>query len=188
MTMLGALKKIGCITVAAALLMTALPQAEPLPFVNALAAGYFLDIDGHPSQAVIERWASLGVAWGHNGYFYPDDHVTRAEFFTIANRTFGASLTAPINQYRDVPDTAWYYEEIMRSFAAGYVQGTSSTTMDPNSRITREEVVTLLAQIVGLYAPNAAGLSDMYDDADQIAGYARGFITAFTEKGWISAG
>ncbi|GHU86975.1 hypothetical protein FACS1894202_00180 [Clostridia bacterium] len=183
------MKRIGSIVLVAALLSGLLPQDVSPPQVEALAAYSYIDIAGHPAAAAIQRWTELGVATGIrtvDGYmFYPDKTATRAEFFTFFNHVLNDSVTTPVWQYADVSADKWYYRELTKAVAAGLIQGKTENMMRPDDPITRQEVVVLLAQSMGLYAPNASALGEYCSDSDSVGVFARGYVAAFFEKGWL---
>ncbi|GHU95884.1 hypothetical protein FACS1894208_09530 [Clostridia bacterium] len=184
------MKRIGSIVLVAALLSGLLPQDVSPPQVDALAAYSYIDIADHPAAAAIQRWTELGVATGIrtvDGYmFYPDKTATRAEFFTFFNHVLNDSVTAPVWQYVDVSADKWYYSELTKAVAAGLIQGKTENMMRPDDPITRQEVVVLLAQSMGLYAPNASSLDQYCSDSDRVGYFARGYVAAFYEKGWLT--
>jgi hypothetical protein len=58
------------------------------PVSGAAAAGnYQSDITGHWAQEVLSTWIDLGYLKGDgSGRYYPDQDITRAEFFSFVNR------------------------------------------------------------------------------------------------------
>lgn len=67
--------------------------------------------------------------------------------------------------FTDVKEGAWYYEGINYCYQNSYISGTSKDTFSPNSNITREQFVMMLANIAGadlsLYAEAETGMSDV---------------------------
>ncbi len=181
------LTRVASLVLVAAILMSVLPQTSVLPDISAFAATAFSDTAGHKYAAIIERWAALNVALGHNGKFEPDRQVTRAEFFTYINRALGATVSKDIYQFADVSGSDWFYQDVSRAFAAGYLQGTSAYEASPDDYVTREEAWTVMGRILGLNSPNASSLTDLFDDAANISGFARGHVASMTSAGYIDA-
>ncbi len=65
----------------------------------------------------------------------------------------------------DVSKSAWYYEGIDHCYQNSYISGISQNTFSPNSNITREQFVMMLANLAGvdltLYAETDTGMSDV---------------------------
>lgn len=84
-----------------------------------------------------------------DGTIRPYANVTRAEFVTLLARLDGAD----VSQYTTHPFTdataAWYQSYIAWAAAEEYVNGTSPTTFEPDAKITRQEMMTILARYVG---------------------------------------
>ena len=89
-------------------------------------------------EPYLEKLVDWGVMRGSaSGDLNPDRVLTRAEFVTMINRAFGYTElgTTP---FRDVPENAWYADDINIAYQAGYFTGTSETTAGPMGRVTRE--------------------------------------------------
>ncbi len=67
--------------------------------------------------------------------------------------------------FKDVNEKAWYYEGINYCYQSSYISGTSKDTFSPNSNVTREQFVMMLANIAGtdlsLYAEAETGMTDV---------------------------
>lgn len=114
----------------------------------------------------------------------PSGTCTRAQLVCILYRIQGEpkvvegyeldKLREPFTD--DVPRGQWYTNAIWWAKLTGIVNGTSATTFDPNGRITREQLATILYRYTAKYAPdatgNAASLAD-YPDAGSVSAYAR---------------
>lgn len=74
---------------------------------------------------------SWGVSYGNNGVGYiPKDEITAVY----------AILVAPIElPFKDVSKDSWYYNDVEKQYFAGYINGTSETTFEPDRPITRAE-------------------------------------------------
>ncbi|MCL2565519.1 MAG: Ig-like domain-containing protein [Defluviitaleaceae bacterium] len=140
------------------------------------------DLLGHWARPQMEAFMGRGLIQGFpDGTVRPDHPITRAEFYTLANRAFGFSQVAPIN-FIDVSSGAWYFTEISRAQAAGYILGGMEAF--PNRHVTREEAAMITSRILGL-APFEAGAAQFADNhtienrpyvgAVALAGLMRGF-------------
>ena len=100
----------------------------------------------------------------------PNGDMTRAEMAAIINRSFGCYKTADISQYKDVSKNKWYYEDIAFAAQMGTYVGRSSSAMAPDSPITRQEAMTVVARALEL-------------DYDS---YSKTDLSAFSDRGKIS--
>jgi len=164
---------------AAATLVVALSTSTPPLSVYARSFG---DINSdHWAYQHINSLASDGIVNGRdNGNFDPDSTITRAEFFTMINNTFGFTDETEIH-FSDVNPNAWYVSQVRRAIAAGYVRGFEDATLRPNNNITRAEVVVILNNILNLpTAPNAG-----FIDSAEIPSWAESSVSAVAEAGII---
>ena len=100
----------------------------------------------------------------------PNGDMTRAEMAAIINRSFGCYKTADISKYTDVSKSKWYFDDIGMSVQMGTYNGRSSSTMAPDSPITRQEAMTVVARALEL-------------DYDS---YSKTDLSAFSDRGKIS--
>ena len=137
-------------------------------------------------------WAHAGLDYCiYSGYINglsattvdPGGTCTRAQLVCILYRIQGEpkvvdgyeldKLRAPFD---DVPRGQWYTNAIWWAKLTGIVNGTSATTFDPNGRITREQLATILYRYTAEYAPDATGNAASlaaYPDAGSVSAYAR---------------
>ncbi len=70
-----------------------------------------------------------------------------------------------VNTFNDVKDNAWYADAVAYVTAKGYMNGMSDTVFAPNSNITREQFVLILANMAGAdtdsYKDVKSGFSDV---------------------------
>lgn len=137
----------------------------------------FGDISGdnaHPNQQAIEGLAARGIITGDTAadgsmVFRPDDTMTRAEFAAIVVRALGLEPVAK-NVFSDIKPAAWYAAYIDTANVCGIVKGTSATTFEPNSQITRQDAAVMVARAAVL-----CGMENKVDDAaaaEILAGFA----------------
>ena len=125
----------------------------------------------------VNTLASLGIVNGVGGNaFAPNRPITRAEFMVIAMR-FAKQETAGSNIFRDVSETAWYYDSVVGSTRYGWINGYPDGTFRPNEMITRAEVTAVVNRMLGRSADkryvdqHAAELSRFTDVAKSFWGY-----------------
>lgn len=150
----------------------------------AQAAVELRDISDNWAFSQIFYLVDKGVVAGYaDGTFRPNNPISRAEFITITNRAFGFANTSAI-QYTDVRNSDWFYGEIAKAKAAGYIAGFSDGSMRPNSQISRQEVAAIMARVLNLDTTVPGELS--FVDADSIPDWSRNAIAAMVKGGYIS--
>lgn len=140
------------------------------PTAQAAESNYYLD-----------RLVSWDIMRGDQfGNLEPERSITRAEFVTMLNRTFGYTKTGA-QPFRDVNTRDWYYDDISAAYTAGYFQGTSKSTASPNATLTREEAATMLCRNLMLQPLSGEDLS--FTDSRLASSWSRGYIKAAAEEG-----
>lgn len=71
-------------------------------------------------------------------------------------------------RFNDVPETAWYYENVKYVFENGLMLGTSDTKFEPSGKLTRGMFVTVLCRIDG----GTPETTDKFSDVRANAWYA----------------
>ena len=132
----------------------------------------------------LNQMKEWGVMKGDaNGNLHGERAITRAEFVVMLNRAFGYQEMGA-NPFTDVPDDAWYADDIRISYKAGCLQGTSATTASPNAPVTREQAVALVGRSLRL--KNTPGSTQDYRDENRISTWGRGVIRQATDMGLIN--
>ena len=147
-------------------------------------AGELTDISNHWAADTIAKWADAGYIGGYpDGTFKPDNSITRAEFVTLVNKAFNMTAKAEID-FTDVPAGAWYYGEVAKAKAAGYIGGYPDNTMRPDNPISRQKVAIVLLKLKGLTADTGAAAK--FKDAGLIPDWSRGDVGAVAGAGYMS--
>ena len=137
-------------------------------------------ISGHWAQQVMQEWKDKGYIKGQaDGELHPDDRVTRAELAALVNRSSNFTAVSKIS-FSDVSDKAWYFDDLGKAAAAGYMKGDGSGGFRPAGQVTRQELAVVLASLSKLEsAPDAAAFSD----TAKSPAWSRGAIGAVTKAG-----
>ena len=78
---------------------------------------------------------------------------------------------SPENPFSDVESSDWYYEYVLDAYSAGIMEGKEDGIFDPNTNITRAELITVLCRMSDLeYEGCREHLT--FPDADKSAWYA----------------
>ncbi len=133
------------------------------------------DYSSHWAKETIQSEISSGIAKGYpDGSFKPDNAITRAEFFSLANNVFGFTSSMDTT-YTDVSNDAWYYTVIAKAKAAGYINGYPDGSIHPEGNISRQEVAVLISNLKSL---TSASNTIPFTDASTIASWSKQAIIA----------
>ena len=168
-------KRIGCLILTGAV-------AASLCSMSALAADY-KDTNGHWAESSINRWTDTGIVNG-NGNFNPNGTMTRAEAAVLFANLMQVPAGADISNFSDVPADAWYADAVAKCVAAGILNGSSKTTMEPNEMLNREQMFVMLARALGIEADTST--TKNFDDLNNVSTWARGYVNALLNAGYIS--
>ena len=120
------------------------------------------------------------------GLLRPDGYLTRAEMAAIVNRSFGTYQKTDITNYRDVKPGAWYYEDVAMAVHMGTYNGTSTSTMDPNEPITRQEAMTVVARALQLDLEDHEETSlSQFRDRGDVSTWALPYVRAMVGADYI---
>ena len=164
-------KRVCALSLCAALLLGMLPLTTP-----PAQAGW--------EDVYLNKLVSWDIMRGdQHGNLDPGRAITRAEFATMLNRTFGYHKTGT-HPFRDVRPADWFYDDISMAYTAGYFQGTSNSTASPHATLTREEAATMLCRNLMLQPQSGEDLS--FTDSRKASSWSRGYIKAAAKKGVLN--
>ncbi|BAY23031.1 S-layer domain-containing protein [Calothrix sp. NIES-2100] len=172
----------------AALMALSVTAGTVAPFITAapsFAQTTFSDVSSNYWAAqFIQQLSQRGVIAGFpDGSFRPEEPVTRAQFAAMVNKAFQKSQQRQAINFTDVPGNYWAYSAIQQAYTIGFLSGYPGNRFEPNQAIPRQQVLVSLAN--GLeYNPaaNVDSTLQYFNDASNIADYARSPIAAATEK------
>ena len=130
----------------------------------------------------------------YNGLLYgksstiidPNGDMTRAEMAAIINRSFGCYKAADISQYKDVAKSKWYYKDVALAVQMGTYNGRSSSSMAPDSPITRQEAMTVVARALELdYDSYSKTDLSKFSDRNKISNWALPYVRAMIGADYI---
>lgn len=139
------------------------------------------DIEGNWAESQITKWIDKGFIHGYeDGSFKPNNTITRAEFFSLVNRSYGFTETASVS-FKDVNSSNWAYAEVSKAVKAGYIKGYRDGTIGVNKPISRQEVAVIIDDLLDL--SNEASTGDHFTDSNTIASWAKNSVDAIVAKG-----
>ena len=102
--------------------------------------------------------------------FEPNAPLTRAMMVQILyNKEGRPAAKTDGNPYVDVPKDQWYYDAVQWAYENKITNGTSATTFEPDSNVTREQFAKFMYSYAG--SPAVSGTLN-FVDADQTSDWA----------------
>lgn len=151
--------------------------------VPASAATSFSDTKGHWAESYINSGVSAGYISGYSdGTFKPDKTVTRAEFAKMLNLAIGINNTTTIS-FSDVSSSAWYYSDVRKAVAAGYITGYDDGTFRANNNIARQEAAVIISRII---TEPTVSKTITTSDKSSIASWALSGVNKVYAKGYMT--
>ena len=144
----------------------------------------YYDVDeSHWAYPCITQMSRLGIISGSDGFFRPNDSVTRAEFVKLLNVTFGiASSSEP--SFSDVSGDEWYAPYISGAKKAELVNGFGDEFMPRNS-LSRQDAAVMIYRFM-LHNGYQVGEGALdFDDNEEISSYAVEAVAALKSSGII---
>ncbi|MBQ2932757.1 MAG: S-layer homology domain-containing protein [Clostridia bacterium] len=109
---------------------------------------YDVDPENESGKAIMKMYQHEYIKGDGDGFFRPDDSLTRAEFVTVINKMYDYTVEAE-NVFSDVSAKDWFFKDVLRGVQAGYIKGMGDGTFKPQNKVTREEVCVMLDRILG---------------------------------------
>ncbi|MEH2047947.1 S-layer homology domain-containing protein [Nostoc sp.] len=172
----------------AALMALSVTVGTVAPFITAspsLAQTTFSDVSSNYWAAqFIQQLSQRGVIAGFpDGSFRPEEPVTRAQFAAMVNKAFQKAQQRQPISFADVPSNYWASSAIGQAYTIGFLSGYPGNRFEPNQAIPREQVLVALANGLEYSASgNPESTLQYFNDASNIASYARSPIAAATQK------
>lgn len=146
----------------------------------------FSDIAGHWAEKQINGWIDKGLVKGYpGGSFKPDYSITRAEFITLVNKSFGITESAPVH-FADVSSTDWFFKDVCKAMTAGYISGYEDGTLKPDNEISRQEVAVILSRLLKLKTTENTNAVSRFKDLESIPQWSNGPVNAVVANGYMA--
>lgn len=85
--------------------------------------------------------------------------------------------------FSDVPEHAWYLEDLEFAVEHGYISGTSANTFSPDAQVTRAQFVTILGRMLNV--DTSLYTSSKFDDVDASSWYGP-YVAWAADKGYVN--
>ena len=148
----------------------------------------FKDFDRNAWYAdAVSAAVDNGLLYGKSSTIIdPNGAMTRAEMAAIINRSFWCYKAADISQYKDVAKSKWYYKDVALAVQMGTYNGRSNSSMAPDSPITRQEAMTVVARALELdYDAYAKTDLSKFADEKNISSWALPYVRAMVGADYI---
>ncbi|MBE7042697.1 MAG: hypothetical protein E7399_04285 [Ruminococcaceae bacterium] len=116
--------------------------------------GIFKDVSNDAWYAqTVATAAAAGLISGHDGYFRPDDTITREEMAVVMMKAYsflGKEIqTGELNRFEDEAQiSAWAKEAVGQAVGVGLISGMSESTFAPKASATRAQATSLLKRLL----------------------------------------
>lgn len=123
--------------------------------VNVAHAVTLLDIDAsadYAKDAIIELAENDIITGDAQGYFNPQNTVTRAEMITLLVKALEVDTTnvPETPTFNDVPQTHWAYTYVEAAYREGIVNGMSEALFGDTEQCTREQMTVMFVRALGI--------------------------------------
>lgn len=149
---------------------------------------YFLDAENHWAESDINSMQNKGWMVGTDEHtFSPNKPLTRAQGAVVLVRALGLSNTTfneNTQEFQDVPNTHWAYDEIQLAYEFGMIKGIQEDNFDPDAPLTRAQMVVMLSRILD-YNDISVDESKQFADVN-IDHWAYSDVNLLAEKGVVS--
>lgn len=141
------------------------------------------------AKKAIEAMASRGIINGTSEKTYdPNASIKRADFLLLLVNALELKGTGDsVTMFSDVASTAYYNDAVKIAKQLGIIQGTGSNQFNPNSSISRQDMMVIAAKAAkaaGKALP-AGGTLSAFSDESSVASYAKDSVTALVHAGIV---
>lgn len=145
----------------------------------------FADIKYHWAKGYVESMAAKQIVNGKaENIFAPDDDMTRAEFAKIIVNAMELDLNKYSGSFEDVKAGDWFADYVQTAFDNKLINGKlAGKVFDPNGKITREEMMTIIGRAIGKEgAADADTILKSFKDGDKVSSYAKEYVSLLIEE------
>jgi hypothetical protein len=156
---------------------------------TALATTGFTDVGSvdWAWEAIRYMSENKGIAGVGDGRFDPYGAVTRAQFSRFVAQAFDIGMGDSVPSFTDVPESAWFYEDVSKLASRGLILGYGEGLFGPGDLISREQMASIVKRTMD-YLNISVSATREFDltDLEQASSYARDGITTLYRSGIIS--
>ncbi|MEA4921033.1 MAG: S-layer homology domain-containing protein [Clostridiaceae bacterium] len=144
----------------------------------------FTDMPADWSTAALQSAVGNGLLTGDNGRIRAGDNLTRAEMAAVINRAFGAYTKASLAGFTDVPESAWYHDDMALAVQMRTFLGSGNGKLEPDTYITREQTFSILTRALKLSGADKSVLNK-FSDSGLISNWAEGYVASLVKAGYV---
>ena len=156
-----------------------IPDALTIHVTTKTSSDYFGDVvssgSGSWSADAIDFAYGNGLVSGMaEDTFAPDLPMNRAMLVTILYRASGSPVVTVASPFSDLVMGSYYCDPVLWALAEHIVNGTSETTFEPETPITREQIAVILHRYAETLGDRTepTGTLDAFSDQDTVSDYA----------------
>ena len=97
---------------------------------------------------IVSAVVDEGIFQGNNGYFQPNQTLTRAQMAAVVNRAFQLKASTVKVAFKDISTKDWAYKDIQALVGNKITNGYDDNTFRPGNPITRAEFSTFMARVL----------------------------------------
>ena len=157
-----------------------------LMLIFSFSVSAFDDMPDDWSTPALQSAVDNGLLTGDGNLLKPRDTLTRAQMAAIITRAFGAVNEADISEFSDVPENAWYHDEMAKAYYMNVFRGDGAGHMNPDNPVTREEAFVVIARALCLDENASSDVLSKFDDADKVSDWANGAISSMVSNNYVN--
>ena len=181
------MKKLCCIALVLAMLLTCLPMvggaAETKVLVN------FIDLNNHWARPYVIPLAEEGIIKGKDAIrFDPDGQITRAEFLTLALKVANLPAELAYESWADVKPDQWFAKSAHTAKKADIVapEMVADGNLNPDAPILREEMTAVMMRLINVMRGTTVDPTHNFNDAATFADWANDYIGKAAKLGIVT--
>jgi hypothetical protein len=144
----------------------------------------FGDLQGYWASQYVTALADRSIISGFpDGSFQPNADITRAQFAAIAVKALNLPSGESTNDFTDIPPNYWASPAIRAISKSELVAGFPDGTFRPEERITRAQVLVILANALGNQTINTPNQFNRYSDYRTVPNWATTSVSKAANAG-----
>lgn len=150
--------------------------------------GTFLDVSkSHWAYEAVEGLNNNRIISGDgNGFFRPDDTLTREELVKMVVLASDAFLTDAECAFTDIPVNDWSYGYVASAFSHGIVNGRNDGTFGRGEKVTRQDAAVIIYNALKLMSVKTQPGDIGFADEGTISEYAKTPISCLKNIGLVN--
>ncbi len=101
------------------------------------------------TDQIVDEWIEKGYIVGFDNCVNLDKALTRAQFISFVNRVYKLEEKEDAI-FIDISTKDWFYNEVRRGIAGGYINGYLDNTFRPHQNITRIELAAFISRMFNI--------------------------------------